>query len=157
MAEHGGYRKPANPAPVSGPGSLSRRTDGGPSQVRSAVPDQGYGDISQQMNSQRTAPMAAQAPLPPAPPVPSGGQAGPSTPTSPQYGGGDFGGPSNRPGEPVTAGVPIGPGPGPSLTPTPVGLTPANGAMTQLLSSLMGTDNTGVLARLFDQASARGA
>ena len=27
----GGYRKPNNPAPVSGPGSLSQRTDGGPS------------------------------------------------------------------------------------------------------------------------------
>lgn len=25
----GGYRQPANPAPVSGPGSLSQRTDGG--------------------------------------------------------------------------------------------------------------------------------
>jgi hypothetical protein len=28
MAAQGGYRKPGNPAPVSGPGSLSRRTDG---------------------------------------------------------------------------------------------------------------------------------
>jgi hypothetical protein len=25
---HGGYRRPANPAPVSGPGQHSRRTDG---------------------------------------------------------------------------------------------------------------------------------
>lgn len=29
MAEHGGYRQPNNPAPVSGPGALSERTDGG--------------------------------------------------------------------------------------------------------------------------------
>jgi hypothetical protein len=29
MAEHGGYRQPSNPAPVSGPGMLSERTDGG--------------------------------------------------------------------------------------------------------------------------------
>ena len=28
----GGYREPSNPAPVSGPGALSQRTDGGPSQ-----------------------------------------------------------------------------------------------------------------------------
>lgn len=26
---HGGYRQPMNPAPVSGPGALSQRTDGG--------------------------------------------------------------------------------------------------------------------------------
>lgn len=26
----GGYRRPTNPAPVSGPGELSQRTDGGP-------------------------------------------------------------------------------------------------------------------------------
>ena len=31
MADNrGGYQQPANPAPVSGPGSLSQRTDGGP-------------------------------------------------------------------------------------------------------------------------------
>ena len=28
MATQGGYRKPGTPAPVSGPGALSRRTDG---------------------------------------------------------------------------------------------------------------------------------
>ncbi len=32
MEQQGGYRKPNNPAPVSGPGSLSQRTDGGPTQ-----------------------------------------------------------------------------------------------------------------------------
>lgn len=26
--QHGGYRQPTNPSPVSGPGALSRRTDG---------------------------------------------------------------------------------------------------------------------------------
>lgn len=29
MEQHGGYRQPSNPAPVSGPGMLSERTDGG--------------------------------------------------------------------------------------------------------------------------------
>ena len=35
MAEaHGGYRQPSSPAPVSGPGALSKRTDGNaPSQA----------------------------------------------------------------------------------------------------------------------------
>ncbi len=32
MAEQGGYRAPSSPAPVSGPGALSQRTDGGPTQ-----------------------------------------------------------------------------------------------------------------------------
>jgi len=42
----GGYRKPGNPAPVSGPGKLSRRTDGGPGskQAMREVPSNGqYG------------------------------------------------------------------------------------------------------------------
>jgi hypothetical protein len=34
----GGYRKPETPAPVSGPGALSQRTDGGPSQAPMYMP-----------------------------------------------------------------------------------------------------------------------
>ena len=34
MPEHGGKRTPGNPAPVSGPGQLSQRTDGGPQRLR---------------------------------------------------------------------------------------------------------------------------
>jgi hypothetical protein len=34
----GGYRKPGTPAPVSGPGALSQRTDGGPSQAPMYMP-----------------------------------------------------------------------------------------------------------------------
>ena len=38
----GGYRKPQNPAAVSGPGALSKRTDGKQPVVR--VPDVPYGE-----------------------------------------------------------------------------------------------------------------
>ena len=34
----GGYQKPSNPAPVSGPGALSQRTDGGPAQAPMYMP-----------------------------------------------------------------------------------------------------------------------
>jgi len=34
----GGYQEPSNPAPVSGPGALSQRTDGGPSQAPMYMP-----------------------------------------------------------------------------------------------------------------------
>lgn len=88
----GGYQAPANPAPVSGPGALSQRTDGGPSQPRMQMPDAAYGEQAEFQALQGGAPMAME-----------GGPAGP-----PPMG---MGGPTMRPDEPVTAGVPIGPGP----------------------------------------------
>jgi hypothetical protein len=163
----GGYHPPAHPAPVSGPGSLSRRTDGGPHQVISTVPNQPYGDAKQQALQQQTAPMAGKAPLPPAPPVaPAAGppSADPSQPqAAPPYQGGAFGGPTNMPGQPVTHGSPIGPGAGPeALQLGPMAgatghVAPTNGAMTQLLTNLSARDTTGVLAQLLQNASAQGA
>jgi len=151
VAEHGGYRKPANPAPVSGPGAHSKRTDGGQAQSLSAAPDQPYGDATQQLNDQRIAPMAGTPEMPPPPNVPA------TPPTGPEgtpYAGGPFGAPSTRPHEPVTTGVPIGPGAGPA-TFTPPGQQPS-GAMTQMLQGLSATDTTGVLASLYQAAISRG-
>ena len=110
MAEHGGPRTPAHPAPVSGPGRLSRRTDGGIThQQISAVGDQAYGEAKAQKDAQRIAPMAGADPMAkPAVAPPGAGGGG-----MPAYAGGDFAGPSQRPGEPITAGVDIGAGPGP--------------------------------------------
>lgn len=100
---HGGPRTPARPAPVSGPGRLSKRTDGGPAQKMRDIPSQGYGDASQFKALEQSAPMAAgDAPSP----ISGGGApSGPMdvTPLS---------APSTRPGEPVTAGAPMGAGPG---------------------------------------------
>lgn len=143
----GGYHPPANPAPVSGPGALSKRTDGGPAQVLSAAPDQGYGDMTQQLNDQRTAPMMGATPQPSMPNVPASSDGF----QMPAYQGGDFGAPSNRPGEPVTAGVPIGPGPGPQMTNMNVGAQPT-GQLTQMLQSMSANDMTGVLAPLYQAA-----
>lgn len=58
MAERGGYRKPENPAPVSGPGSLSQRTDGGPTQPAMYISGLPYGQGQETYNQQTAAPMA---------------------------------------------------------------------------------------------------
>jgi hypothetical protein len=44
MAGDGGYQAPRNPAPVSGPGKLSKRTDGGPAQALMTPTGLPYGE-----------------------------------------------------------------------------------------------------------------
>jgi hypothetical protein len=91
----GGYQKPSRPAPVSGPGALSRRTDGGGAgQPQQRLANAAYGEQKAFGEIQAGAPMA-QAERPSMPKV---------TPLN---------APTERPEEPVTAGAPMGPGPGP--------------------------------------------
>lgn len=93
---HGGYRRPSSPAAVSGPGSMSRRTDGA---VRD-LPDAQYGEGKTFRELQQAAPVSANpgaAPGPTAEPVPM--------PTG-------LGAPSEMAGMPVTAGADAGAGPG---------------------------------------------
>lgn len=100
-AGNGGYRKPANPASVSGPGALSQRTDGGPGAKAAAVklPDAGYGEQKNFQDIQSGAPIGK------AGAATSGGQAPtPATPPPP------LDAPSGRPGEPVTNGAASGAG-----------------------------------------------
>ena len=109
MADNrGGYRQPRNPAPVSGPGALSKRTDGGamdgmtpptpqtqPAQYMAGL---GYGEGGN-MAQQTAAPMAGNdIPVEPAPMVP-------------------LFAPTERPNEPITAGIDFGPGPGSEIMP----------------------------------------
>lgn len=97
--QHGGYRKPSNPAPASGPGALSRRTDGRPNMM--SLPDAEYGEQAAFQEAQAGAPMGS-------------GQAETAT-----AGGIDLSSivpldaPTTRPDEPVTAGAAAGPGVGP--------------------------------------------
>lgn len=152
MAEHGGYRKPANPAPISGPGKYSKRTDG---QVMSSIPGQDYGQKTADLNTQRTAPMAGQKPVP-TPPTPQPAQVSHPTP----YQGGDFGAPTANPAEPVTAGAPAGPGPGPEvLGGAPSAGEPGampTGYVTSILQQLAPGDVHGTLADLLVMARQRG-
>lgn len=90
----GGYQKPSSPAPVSGPGQLSRRTDGGPAQKLRELPDAQYGEAATFRELQQAAPLA-QAPGPDA------ADAAPSGPGVTLAGLGD---PTAMPDEPITAG-----------------------------------------------------
>lgn len=110
----GGYRQPSSPAPVSGPGSLSKRTDGGPSDKQPIrVPTGGaYGDATQLAQAQQGAPMAASGGGDQASP---GLLAGMALPTGP-----GLAAPSQQPGVPVTDGAASGPGAGPEALGVPV-------------------------------------
>ena len=55
--EQGGYRKPNNPAPVSGPGALSQRTDGSPTQPATYIPGLPQGEGQATYDQQVAAPM----------------------------------------------------------------------------------------------------
>jgi len=93
VAQQGGYRKPNNPAPVSGPGALSQRTDGGGTQPATYVPGLPYGQGQETYNNQVAAPMAGN-------PIPKMEMPTPLM------------APTARPNEPITSGVNIGDGPG---------------------------------------------
>lgn len=96
MPEHGGYRRPANPAPVSGPGALSQRTDGTVPQME--VSGLSYGENGAVNDLQAAAPLSR-------PGSGGGAPAQMATPTP-------IGDPSAFPDQPVTAGADAGPGPG---------------------------------------------
>lgn len=98
----GGYRQPSSPAPVSGPGALSKRTDGGPSQPVRAPSGGAYGDRKELTDLQQAAPLSASP----------GGDAGAAAPMDVTEGLIGFGEPSQMPDEPVTAGAAMGAGPG---------------------------------------------
>ena len=103
--QQGGYRQPSNPAPVSGPGALSQRTDGGAidgmqpvqTQAPKYMPGLGYGQGQANMANQQAAALAGN----PTPQV-----ATPAVQAVP------LSAPTQRPNEPITAGVDFGPGPG---------------------------------------------
>lgn len=134
MAEHGGYRQPANPAPVSGPGKLSKRTDGGPADAKqpvrwvSGLP---YGEGKEMMDLQGSAPMDAAAP------------------TSRIA----FDAPTERPHEPVTAGNPLGPGPGPEAMPAP---QPENDVVSAVIRAAYARYPSPALGALVNQLDAEG-
>lgn len=104
----GGYRTPANPAQVSGPGELSQRTDGSP-QAKMQLPDAKYGEQKSYQEIQSGAPVGA----------PASGGAPAGVPSMPPPTGLDA--PSASPDEPVTAGASEGAGPGPEALGLPQG------------------------------------
>lgn len=137
---HGGKRVPHDPAPVSGPGSLSRRTDGGPAQVNAQLPDAAYGEQAAFQSIQSGAPMAAAPPIP----TPQMGGAAP-TPVAPPV---PLTAPTERPDEPISAGAPFGPGPGPSYV--------RGSRLSDTLARLVANDQSGGLQDLYEIALRKG-
>lgn len=134
----GGYRTPP-PGGVPAPGALSQRTD---HQPMATLPDAQYGEERTFHDQQAAAPLAAAAPVPGGG---GGGGAGGALAT--------IDGPSQRPGEPVTAGVPIGPGPGPeALTQSYATPRASYGSLADVLSGLSASDSTGSMAALLRKA-----
>lgn len=132
----GGYRKPGNPAPVSGPGALSRRTDGGPMQGPKVAPGGKYGERKAMQEMQAAAPMAATQREPNKVNLP------PLTPLT---------APTSRPEEPLTAGNPMGPGPGPEA------LGPVQAPkLSDVLAKIVDYDPSGEVADLYDYLLTRG-
>lgn len=126
---------------VSGPGKFSKRTD-------LEVESTGYGDKVAYDANKAGAPLAT-APKNPmlsqAPQVPTGASLGPSV---------GLYDPTQRPDEPVTAGIDIGPGPGADAL-----MMQSRFAQTKLsetLAQMLPYDETGEVAVLYQQALSRG-
>lgn len=105
----GGYQAPNNPAPVSGPGAMSARTDGGPQAIQ-RLSNAAYGEQKNFQQIQQGAPMAGGI-------SPSGGPPPSAFRQAAQTGGSGnavvpLSEPTQRPGEPVTSGAASGAGPG---------------------------------------------
>ena len=125
MAQQGGYRKPANPAPVSGPGALSQRTDGGPTQAPRYMSGMAYGENT--MSQQTAAPMAGKAePAPMEMPTP-------------------LMAPTTRPNEPITSGIDLGDGPGSEA----LGLPTQEPTLSETIRRIAQYDNSGEAEMLY--------
>ena len=132
----GGYRKPRNPAPVSPPAGLSRRTDGGPSdpQPLRSLPGADYGEGKEFQEIQKGAPM-------PTAPSPGGGMSPPPSLFAP----------TQKPNQPLTSGVAAGEGS--NITPAQ---RQASRSLSQILARAAERDNTGYYERMRDYAQRLG-
>ena len=143
MAEgQGGYRQPSNPAPVSGPGALSQRTDG---QGAKYMAGGQYGEGQEMMDLQTSAPMS-KAPEQPRMRQPRSGRQVVEEGMRPT----PLFASTERPNEPITAGAPFGPGPGPAVRRAPTG------RLAETLSRLASSDDSGTLAAWARMAESRG-
>lgn len=117
--KRGGYRRPAHPAPASGPGKLARRTDG--RQPTRELSNPKYGEQAAFASAQQAAPMSETG---------GGASAGmPMAPVGPDLSGlTPMDAPTQNPDEPITAGMPQGAGPGSTMAPQQPTITPEQAA-----------------------------
>lgn len=131
---------PMNPlAGPSGPGKFSTRTD----KLSFQSPEYGAGV--------ENAAIQSGAPLAKSPDVRGAtrtevNQAVEQAPITPLFA------PTERPGEPITTGIPIGPGAGPEV----MGGRPVQGKLSDTLAALLPYDTTGEVTVLYQMALSRG-
>lgn len=138
MAGVGGYQKPKNPATFSGPGKFSQRTDGGPGDMRQPqrdIPSAGYGEGVETAAIQAGAPLSA-----------TGGAGGMQPQPIP------FSAPTQRPDEPVTTGIDMGPGAGSNV----LGMQTSTVKLSDTLAKMIPFDPTGETAVMYQQMLSRG-
>jgi hypothetical protein len=135
----GGMRPTApqnNPANVSGVGGAGQSGTQAPQYI-SGLP---YGQGQATMQQQQSAPMAG-SPTPTAAPMPM-----PSLPSVTP-----LTAPTERPDEPLTAGMDFGPGPGSEAL-----NLPKQRGLSEILSSMIDLDPTGDVQDLYDFVASRG-
>jgi len=125
---------------VSGPGKFSVRTD--------LPASQNYGDRKAMQEQIAGAPTARTADVRglPTGQVQAAAQAAPQAPVTELYA------PTERPNEPVTSGVAVGPGPGPEV----MGYAGQSEKLSDILSQMLPYDTDGEIAILYQQAVSRG-
>ena len=125
---------------VSGPGKFSVRTD--------LPASQNYGDRKAMQEQIAGAPTARTADVRglPTGQVQAAAQAAPQPPITELYA------PTQRPDEPITSGVAVGPGPGPEV----MGYAGQSEKLSDILSQMIPYDTDGEIAILYQQAVSRG-
>lgn len=114
-----GFNVPSNPAPVSGPGALSKRTDGGPTQAATYIPGLPYGQGQETYSNQVAQPLA-------------GNSYAQEMPT-------ELLAKTSRPDEAITTGVNVGPGAGSEV----MNLPNQQSTLANTLQSLIQYDPSG--------------
>ena len=126
-------------AGVSGPGKFSKRTDGLSFQSTE------YGSGVENAANKAGAPLARTPDVRPTS-LSEQGMAPSQQPVTPLFA------PSQRPDEPITAGIAMGAGPGPEV----LGMTRTAEKLSDTLAKLLPFDDTGDIAILYQEALARG-
>jgi hypothetical protein len=124
---------------VSGPGTFSKRTD-------LEVQSTGYGDKVAYDANKSGAPLARDPKSPMLSEAPTVPTAAPRQPVTGLYD------PTQRPNEPITAGIDMGPGPGSSA----LGMNKVQVKLSDSLAAMLPFDTTGEIAVLYQDALARG-
>jgi hypothetical protein len=127
-------------AGVSGPGKFSKRTDG------LSFESTEYGSGVENAANKAGAPLARTPDVRPTSRSEMGMAPSQMEPVTPLYA------PSQRPEEPITAGIAMGPGPGPEI----MGAAPIRVKTSDTLAKLLPFDDTGEIAILYQEALARG-